>query len=331
MTKNGWGLVGTGRIADDRILPGINAHAGNKLVAIVSRDQGRADTFAKKFGAQHAYTSFDEMLRNPEVTVVASDADGGPVALRLVAPPAWAGLNGTVIRLAPDFDVVSRLEGSKEFLLTVEASDGSLTAQASIVVTVLHTNRAPVLEAISDRSVLEGTTETLEVSASDPDSDPLALSLVSAPSFVTLAENGDGTGTLTISPSLSDAGGYGVTLQVSDGSFAAQVSFLLTVLEAAVAGDFSLSVSPTAASVGAGGTAFFTVTLTALEGFSGPVTLSVPDLPAGWASSFCASTCGDTFTPTAGGLEITWSVTTTPSAIGSFTLSERSRYSAGLK
>jgi 1,5-anhydro-D-fructose reductase (1,5-anhydro-D-mannitol-forming) len=40
-------------------------------VAIVSRDQGRADTFAKKFGAQHAYTSFDEMLRNPEVTVVA--------------------------------------------------------------------------------------------------------------------------------------------------------------------------------------------------------------------------------------------------------------------
>ena len=71
MTKNGWGLVGTGRIADDRILPGINAHAGNRLVAIVSRDQGRADTFAKKFGAQHAYTSFDEMLRNPDVTVVA--------------------------------------------------------------------------------------------------------------------------------------------------------------------------------------------------------------------------------------------------------------------
>lgn len=69
--KNGWGLVGTGRIADDRVLPGINSYAGNKLVAIVSRDQGRADTFAKKFGAQHAYTNYDEMLRNPDVTVVA--------------------------------------------------------------------------------------------------------------------------------------------------------------------------------------------------------------------------------------------------------------------
>ena len=71
MTKNGWGLIGTGRIADDRILPGINAHAGNRLIGVVSRDLGRAKTFAKKFGAQHAYTSYEEMLRNPEVTVVA--------------------------------------------------------------------------------------------------------------------------------------------------------------------------------------------------------------------------------------------------------------------
>src|SRR5687767_10645128 len=69
--KNGWGLIGTGRIAEERVLPGINAHKGNRLVGVVSRDQGRADTFAKKFGAEHAYTSYDELLRNPDVTVVA--------------------------------------------------------------------------------------------------------------------------------------------------------------------------------------------------------------------------------------------------------------------
>lgn len=71
MTKNGWGLIGTGRIAADRILPGINAYPGNKLVAVVSRDQGRADTFARKYGAAHACTSYGDMLRNPDVTVVA--------------------------------------------------------------------------------------------------------------------------------------------------------------------------------------------------------------------------------------------------------------------
>lgn len=69
--KNGWGLVGTGRIADDRILPGINAFSGNTLVGVVSRDQGRAEAFAKKFGAQHAYTRYEDLLRNPDVTVVA--------------------------------------------------------------------------------------------------------------------------------------------------------------------------------------------------------------------------------------------------------------------
>ena len=67
----GWGLIGTGKIADDRILPGINAFKGNKLVAVVSREQARADAFAKKFGAQHAYTKYADMLANPDVQVVA--------------------------------------------------------------------------------------------------------------------------------------------------------------------------------------------------------------------------------------------------------------------
>lgn len=68
---NGWGLIGTGRIADDRILPGINAVKGNKLIGVVSRDPARAKAFAEKFDAEHAYTSYEEMLRNPDVTVVA--------------------------------------------------------------------------------------------------------------------------------------------------------------------------------------------------------------------------------------------------------------------
>ena len=69
--KNGWGLIGTGRIAEERVLPGINAHPGNRLVGVVSRDQGRGESFAKKFKAKHAYTSYDELLGNPDVTVVA--------------------------------------------------------------------------------------------------------------------------------------------------------------------------------------------------------------------------------------------------------------------
>ena len=70
-TKNGWALIGTGRIADDRILPAIVAHPANRLIGVVSRDGARAEAYALKFGAQHAYTSFEAMLQNPDVTVVA--------------------------------------------------------------------------------------------------------------------------------------------------------------------------------------------------------------------------------------------------------------------
>ena len=82
---NGWGLIGTGRIADDRILPGINAVAGNKLIGIVSRDQARAEAFAKKFGALNAYTNYDDLLRNPDVTVVAIETPSAMHAEHAIA------------------------------------------------------------------------------------------------------------------------------------------------------------------------------------------------------------------------------------------------------
>jgi 1,5-anhydro-D-fructose reductase (1,5-anhydro-D-mannitol-forming) len=69
--KNGWGLIGTGRIADERILPGINAVASNELIGIVSRDAARAAGFGQNFGARHAYTRYEDLLRDPAVTVVA--------------------------------------------------------------------------------------------------------------------------------------------------------------------------------------------------------------------------------------------------------------------
>ena len=85
MGKNGWGLIGTGRIADERILPGIKAHPGNELIAVVSRDKTRAEAFAKKFGARHAYASYEDMLRNPDVTVVAIHTPNSQHAEQIIA------------------------------------------------------------------------------------------------------------------------------------------------------------------------------------------------------------------------------------------------------
>lgn len=66
----GWGILGVGTIANNAIAPAISALKDGRLVAVVSRDQERAGEFARKHGAQHAYSSYDEMLGNKEIDIV---------------------------------------------------------------------------------------------------------------------------------------------------------------------------------------------------------------------------------------------------------------------
>lgn len=48
----------------------INRARDARLVAVCSRDRGRAEAFAQKHGAAFAYTSLEEMLANPRVDVL---------------------------------------------------------------------------------------------------------------------------------------------------------------------------------------------------------------------------------------------------------------------
>jgi 1,5-anhydro-D-fructose reductase (1,5-anhydro-D-mannitol-forming) len=66
----GWAIVSTGRHPDTKMAPAINAAAGSTIAAVLSRDEGRAATFADKHGAAKPYTDLDTMLANPAVDVV---------------------------------------------------------------------------------------------------------------------------------------------------------------------------------------------------------------------------------------------------------------------
>lgn len=68
--KIGWGIVGLGRIADTTMAPAIAAVDEAELVAVASRDQGRADDFAKRHGARTGYASFEKLIADPDVDVV---------------------------------------------------------------------------------------------------------------------------------------------------------------------------------------------------------------------------------------------------------------------
>lgn len=66
----GWGIVGTGGQAEQAMAPAIAAVDGARLVGAVSRDAQRAADFAERHGAEHAWTSLDEMLASDDVDVV---------------------------------------------------------------------------------------------------------------------------------------------------------------------------------------------------------------------------------------------------------------------
>ena len=73
MTKSvGFAVVGLGSISRTSILPAFAHSKEAKLVALVSRDQGKAAAWAQQFGAEASYgvENYSACLANPEVNAV---------------------------------------------------------------------------------------------------------------------------------------------------------------------------------------------------------------------------------------------------------------------
>ena len=64
-----WGILGTARI-NRALIPAIRASTRNRLVAIASRTPARAKNYAKKWGIDQYYGSYQTLLDNPEIDAV---------------------------------------------------------------------------------------------------------------------------------------------------------------------------------------------------------------------------------------------------------------------
>ncbi len=92
-------------------------------------------------------------------------------------------------------------------------------------------NNAPVLTAIANQSVQEGTTKDVAISAVDPDNDPVTYSLLGAPAFVTIVN-----GNVHLAPAAGNSGTFNnIRVIATDSKNAADtISFNLTVTPAGV-------------------------------------------------------------------------------------------------
>lgn len=92
-------------------------------------------------------------------------------------------------------------------------------------------NDRPVFTSTPASEATEGAPYSYAISTTD--SDPRSLTLVDGPAWLSLSDNGDGSGTLTGTPDASELGLASVVLSVSDGHLAQTQTFTLTVAEAA--------------------------------------------------------------------------------------------------
>lgn len=65
-----WGVLGWARIAWEHLIPAIQRSANSEFHAIASRDPAKLAECRERFKISRAYTSYDELLRDPEVDAV---------------------------------------------------------------------------------------------------------------------------------------------------------------------------------------------------------------------------------------------------------------------
>jgi chitodextrinase len=109
-------------------------------------------------------------------------------------------------------------------------------------------NGVPVLTNPGTTVMTAGQVLQLNLSATDPENDPMVLTVSGLPSFATLVDNGNGTGFIRFAPALSDVGPYQLTVNVVDNfSASADATFSLVVSDPEVAETFYVNLTATTA------------------------------------------------------------------------------------
>jgi hypothetical protein len=168
---------------------------------------------------------------NLNFAVTATDADGDSLILYTSALPGGAvftdNFDGT-----GTFDWTPGYADAGTYDVTFYASD-ELDIDSEVVSITVNDlgNQPPVLDSIGAMTVVEGGSLIRNITAYDPDGDPLQLFADSLPLNAVFYDSANGVGTFTFNPDFTQAGAHNVLFYASDGILADSELVQVTVTE----------------------------------------------------------------------------------------------------
>ncbi|MBD3392049.1 MAG: tandem-95 repeat protein [Chitinivibrionales bacterium] len=147
--------------------------------------------------------------------VKATDSDGHALTLDAAGMPAGASFvdhgndSGT-------FSWTPAYSDSGQHTVTFSASDGGLSDEETVTITVANVNRAPVIVTVADQQVDEMVALSFDIEANDDDGDAVSLAAFDKPADATVTDQGGGTWRFDWTPTYSDSGTYEMLFVVSD-------------------------------------------------------------------------------------------------------------------
>jgi uncharacterized membrane protein len=241
---------------------------------------------------------------NYTATVTPQNGFTGTVALTIAGLPAGATATFTPSSLTSGNSALAITVGTAaagSYPLTITGTSGTLThtANVTLVVTVPVVGDFTLTASPASQTVTAGTNTTYTATVTPVtgsgfngtvtfSASGLPTGATASFSPASVAVSGNSTMTVTTTTA-TPAGTYTLTITGTAGSLVHSTTVTLIVNPAPVP-DFTISATPASRTITRGTSGTYTVTITAVNGFTGTVTLSVTGLPARVTATFAPTT-----------------------------------------
>ena len=218
-----------------------NGKSDTRAVTVTVTDGNDPPSFTQKNEAiileeGYAHYLFDFGATDPQgdtITFSLAGADSEAFTYEhifVVGKTCYAALNILHYGTEPDYENPSDADKDGVFSVTLQVSDGSLTTELPVTVTVTDVDEAPVIEGLSSVDFAENSTDDVgEYTATDPEGETSTLTLggTDAASFTFT----NGVLRFKSAPDFETKNSYSVTFTSSDGTNDATLDVTVTITD----------------------------------------------------------------------------------------------------